>query len=26
VNDEEGGLALYRPGEETPEVLYSGVV
>ena len=26
VNDEEGGLALYRPGEKTPEVLYSGVV
>lgn len=26
VNDEEGGLALYRPGEKTPEVLYLGVV
>ncbi|MCG8603253.1 MAG: Gfo/Idh/MocA family oxidoreductase [Verrucomicrobiales bacterium] len=26
VNDEAGGLALYRPGQEMPEVLYSGVV
>lgn len=26
VNDEAGGLALYRPGESEPLVLYSGVV
>lgn len=26
VNDTAGGLALYRPGETEPEILYSGVV
>lgn len=26
VNDSAGGLVLYRPGSETPEVLYAGTV
>ncbi|MFP6769484.1 MAG: gfo/Idh/MocA family oxidoreductase, partial [Planctomycetaceae bacterium] len=26
VNDPAGGLVLYRPGSETPEVLYAGTV
>ncbi|MDA0834484.1 MAG: Gfo/Idh/MocA family oxidoreductase [Planctomycetota bacterium] len=26
VNDEQGGLVLYRPGSQEPEVLYSGSV
>ncbi len=26
VNDSAGGLVLYRPGSETPEVLYEGTV
>ena len=26
VNDAQGGLVLYRPGQSEPEVLYSGKV